>query len=80
MPLEHDIVEKIKKDFPPDQAFSTMELLDAAGYSGKSARCIIFLANGRLERIKSWIKSANEDSRNLDFGGGIRWNPMHAAF
>src|SRR2546430_1663436 len=75
MELERDIVEKIGQYFSGDDAGEAIELLRAAGKSGRIARCIVFAADGKLEALKQYIQLANEDDREVISAGeyeGIR--------
>jgi hypothetical protein len=67
MLLARDIVKKIEQAFPPQDAPKAVELLAAAGESARVSRCIVFLADGNLERLTHYIKAAAQDCRNVIF-------------
>ncbi len=65
-----DIQERIKADFGP-QAEEVFTLISAAVAGGRELnnpriiRCIIFLADKNLEKLKVCLESAKTDSRDI---------------
>ncbi len=75
MPLERDIVEKIKHVFSPEDAAKAIELLSVAGKSGRVARCVVFAAGGSLERLRTYLQLADQDYRDVIVAG--EYQEMH---
>jgi hypothetical protein len=59
MPLEPDIIERIQRDFSPEDAAIAIELLTASGETGRVARCIVVAAAGKLESLREQIDVAH---------------------
>jgi hypothetical protein len=64
MLLEPDIVARIKKDFQPSNVDAAITLLENSGLHGRVARCIIFAANRRFDRLRLYTKQACLDHRD----------------
>ncbi len=65
-----DIIDKIKSDFPSQSnlAFDILNnALENADYLNNSRyiRCIVFLANKKLDGLKEYIKHARMDPRDV---------------
>jgi hypothetical protein len=65
MPLENDIIERIQKDFRPDESACAIELLSECGETGYIARCIVVAAQGSLESLRANIRQAKSDFRDV---------------
>jgi hypothetical protein len=77
MPLERDIVEKIKQTFLPEDAARAIELLSMADKSGRVARCIVFAASGNLKKLKSYLQLADQDYRDVIVAGEYQETHRH---
>ena len=61
MPLEADIVDRVRADFGPAEGAGALDELVANGTTGRIARCIVLAAGGSLERLRELIGMANRD-------------------
>lgn len=66
--MENDIQKKIEYDFGKDAdiAKELLEIFEKNNdLSPRISRCIIFLSNGEIEKLKMYIQLANEDWRDV---------------
>jgi hypothetical protein len=64
MPLEPDIVEKINEQFAHADAREAVALLEGAGKSGRTARCMVFGARGSLAELRLFLARDEDDWRD----------------
>lgn len=69
MELFHDILSRVRDDFPLDDFDSAVEVLVKHNLNGRVARCAIFAANGSLESLRQWAKRATVDFRDVILAG-----------
>jgi hypothetical protein len=63
MPLEADIIERIRADFP--DAETAIADLSASESTGRLARCIVFASKGSLKMMREYIHLAEIDFRDV---------------
>jgi len=82
--LERDIIEKVKATFSSCDAERAIELLVAAGKSGRAARCVVFVSGGSIERLRQCIDWDARDYRDTllagEYSGGQRLRDFTASF
>jgi hypothetical protein len=69
VPLESDIVDRVRANFCDAQWEVAVDDLAASGKSGQIVRCIVFAAQGSLDRLRELIKAAELDTRSLITAG-----------
>lgn len=69
MPLETDIVDRVRADFGPTEGPAALDELSASGRTGRIARCIVVAASGSLERLRQLIGMAASDYRDVIVAG-----------
>lgn len=67
MPLEADIIERVRSDFLDSD--SAILALIASGKTGRVARCIVFASSGSLEKLREYIRIAEVDFRDVIVAG-----------
>lgn len=67
MALDADIIERIQADF--EDADAAITELSTSGETGRVGRCIVFAANGSLERMREYIRMAELDFRDVIIAG-----------
>lgn len=65
VPLEDDIVERIRRDFALNEADEAIRRLGEHALGSRVRRCIVVIADGNLNELKRWIEFANLDSRDV---------------
>jgi hypothetical protein len=65
VPLERDTVRRVEAEFGPQSTAKAIEVLTAAGQSGRLARCIVHLAKGDLAELERYIRLEKEDYRDI---------------
>jgi hypothetical protein len=65
MALDPDILERINADFRPHDRQSVFDALSAANRNGRITRCILFAAQGSVQRIRELVALADLDDRNV---------------
>jgi hypothetical protein len=68
MALEQDIVERLRRDFV-DAADDAIEILGDSGIEGRTARCVVFTANGSIAALRAAIEVAEFDYRDAIIAG-----------
>jgi hypothetical protein len=76
MPLEFDIVDRIRTDFGDSDSHAAINELDRSGHTGRIARCIVLASHGEMERLRELILAANLDFRDVivaaEYDGALR--------
>ena len=67
--LEPDIVQKIEQTFSSSDAQKAIDLISAAGISGRIARCVVFAARGNIDVLKDYLQRADLDYREVIIAG-----------
>ena len=73
MPMNWDIVRRIKKDFPASDVDAAIEVLERASaeiprWCDRLSRCALYIAHGDLERLRLAISIGKSDWRDLIVG------------
>lgn len=64
--LESDIADRVRADFPGEEAREAINLLEEAGVSqGRIARCIVVASEGSIESLRQYIEMAERDPRDV---------------
>jgi hypothetical protein len=69
MPLEADIVDRVRRDFDCMDSAAAVNALLASGRTGRIARCIAMAAVGSLARLEELIHMADRDYRDVIVAG-----------
>ena len=69
MTLEADIMDRVQADFSGTEGQKALDELLASGKAGRIARCIVFAAQGSLERLREHIQMADADCRDVIVAG-----------
>ncbi|QDU75389.1 hypothetical protein Pan97_24200 [Bremerella volcania] len=69
MSLEPDISERIQSEFTPEDQAHVLNMLKQSRHTGRVARCIVFAAQGSLDKLSSMIELANLDPRDAIMAG-----------
>ena len=70
MPMNWDIIRRIKKDFPESDVDAAIEVLEQAKaehprWSNRILRCSVYMAQGEIDRLRTALKVAETDWRDL---------------
>ncbi len=65
MPIDPDIVERVKADFPVADVPSVLARLESASSSQRVLRCIVFAARGHPWYFDFLCRLANTDYRDV---------------
>ena len=73
MPMNRDIIRRIKKDFAKADEGAAIEALERASASiprwgDRFSRCAVYIAHGDLERLRLAISIGKSDWRDLIVG------------
>ena len=68
MPLEPDIIDRVRKDFG-EEAEVALDLIRGFGKSGYLARCVVVASRGSIVRLKQAIEAARFDYRDAIVAG-----------
>lgn len=69
MTLEADIMDQVQADFSGTDGQKALAELMTSGRAGRIARCIVFAAQGSLERLREHIRMADADHRDVIVAG-----------
>ena len=69
MALEPDILERINADFGPEDRNSVIDALSGSNQNGRITRCILFAAQGSIQRIREFLALADLDDRDAIVAG-----------
>lgn len=68
MTLPLDITERLAEDYPTDGGQAAAAVLETIpNLSPRVARCVIFLADGKHDRLLRYARAAKEDPRDVMF-------------
>ena len=65
MPLEEDILEQVRADFPAKAVRGVSESLSSLPHGARIRRCIVVAARGRIRHFKYFCRLADQDYRDL---------------
>lgn len=69
MPLEPDILERLRHDFSVEEFEKALDLLQESGRTGRLARCIVVASHGEIEKLDHYIRLADFDYRDVIVAG-----------
>lgn len=69
MPLQSDIIDRVRADYSRRESPAALDELSASGVRGRVARCLVLAAGGSLECLRELIRMAVIDCRDAIVAG-----------